>query len=292
MKFSYLAMGLALFGSSVNGQVPDELPIAFGSDRTGEFEIYFTHPNGMQTTQLTSPPNSGGGYLAWSPNGKQVAFYKKYDDRKTWSIHTVNVDGTGWQRLTHKKHTWDSSPAYSPDGQKIVFARTYRDEDSVIHNELWLMNHDGTEQVKIPNANGGGPYFVSNNTIVYHAQFIDKQSEIAIINTDGSRASLLTNNDADEWHPELSPDGQEIVFTSNRDGNFEIYVMNINGSNPRRLTQNSVRDSMPSWSPDGSQIIYTSRRDDVVGVYLMNRDGSGEKRIVEQGGQPAWYKPR
>ena len=64
---------------------------------------------------------------------------------------------------------------------------------------------------------------------------------------DSSAPRNLTNHDqADSW-PAWSPDGQQIAFSSNRDGDHEIYVMGSDGSNPRRLTDNSALDEFPAW---------------------------------------------
>ena len=46
-----------------------------------------------------------------------------------------------------------------------------------------------------------------------------------------------------------SPDGWQIAFYSDRDGNSEIYVMDIDGTNQRRLTNNTAEDRSPAWSP-------------------------------------------
>jgi hypothetical protein len=46
----------------------------------------------------------------------------------------------------------------------------------------------------------------------------------------------------------------EILFTSERDGNWEIYIMNADGSDIKRLTNNNAMDYSPSWSPDGKII--------------------------------------
>lgn len=265
--------------------------IAYASDESGKFEIYLSDPEGNSRIQLTNPPESGGGYLAWSPDGQRLAFYGKYDDRKTWSIHTINSDGSNKKRLTHAKNTWDHSPAWSPDGSKIVFGRTFRDGEGVVQHQLWKMNADGSELAEIKGLNGGGPYFAPDGRIVFYSQYKDKNSEISIANADGSNLIHLTNNEAEDWHPEVSPDGKQIAFTSKRDGNLEIYVMDIDGSNQKRLTFNQFRDSMPSWSPDGSQLIFTSRRGDNRDIYIMNKDGSGQKKIISNGGQPAWFKP-
>ena len=74
----------------------------------------------------------------------------------------------------------------------------------------------------------------------------------------------------------------QIVFMSDRDGNFEIYVMDINGKNPRRLTNNRHADWHPSWSPEGGRIVFCSKRDGGVTaeIYVMDADGGNPQRLT------------
>src|SRR5215217_6088564 len=91
--------------------------------------------------------------------------------------------------------------------------------------------------------------------------FRDDDSEIYVMNTDGSDQTRLTFSSGFDTNPEFSPDGSKIAFSTNRDGNFEIYVMNADGTHQKRLTINSGGDGEPAWSPDGSRIAFTSTRD-------------------------------
>tara|TARA_R110002073_G_scaffold128999_3_gene275115 strand:- start:76731 stop:78416 length:1686 start_codon:yes stop_codon:yes gene_type:complete len=261
--------------------------IGYSSIESGNVEIYQKNAEGKSTIKST---NKKGGYLAWSPDGKQFAFYHKYDEKKTWSIHTMNSDGTNRKRLTHKKNMWDNSPTWSPDGKKIVFSRAYKDADKNWQKELWIMNSDGSEQAQIKSLNGGGPYFTSDNRILFHSVFKDKKNEISIADIHGKNIVHLTDNDAEDWHPEVSPNGKQIAFMSDRDGNHEIYVMNIDGSNQKRLTNNDFDDWYPSWSPDGSQIIFSSLRNEEKSIYMMNKDGSSVRKIIANATSPAWLK--
>ncbi len=261
--------------------------IAYSSNESGNGDIYLIDGKAKSKIKITNHADVDG-YAAWSPDGNRIAFYAKYDKRKTWSIHTMNIDGTNRKRLTHAKNKWDSSPTWSPDGKKIAFARAYSDAEKNWQEEIWIMNADGSEQTQLEQLQGGGPYFMQDGRILFHSK--TNTSEICIAGLDGSNIIKLTNNDAEDWHPEVSPDGKQIVFISKRDGNLEIYSMNNDGSNQKRLTFNEVEDWYPSWSPDGSKLIFSSHENKEKHIYIMNKDGSSIKKFINNGSQPSWLK--
>ncbi len=264
--------------------------IVYASKETGNGDIYLTDSKAKSKYRITDHPENDG-YPAWSSDGKRIAIYAYHDGRKTWSIHTMNSDGTNRNRLTHVKNKWDSSPAWSPDGSKIAFARAYADSTGVWQEEIWVMNSDGSEQIQISSINGGGPYFTNDGRIVFHSK--SNTSEICIANIDGSNTIKLTNNNAEDWHPEVSPDGTQIAFISNRDGNQEIYSMDIDGGNQKRLTFNTIDDWYPSWSPDGSKLVFSSKKEhEDPNIYIMNKDGSSIKKFIHNGNNPSWLKTR
>lgn len=257
MKFTYYILTLTLSLLSVNGYCQNSekskstaYTIAYGSNG-----ICLTNIEVTSKVRLTTGDD---GYPAWSPDGKRIAMYGYHDGKKTWSIHTIDSDGTNRKRLTHAKNKWDSTPSWSPDGKKIVFAREYKDLEGIWRYEIWIINSDGNRQIQIKSLKGSNPYFTPDGRIAFSAEFKDKDSEISIADVDGRNIIQLTDNDSNEWHPKVSPDGKQVAFSSNRDGYHEIYIMNIDGSNQKRLTNNDVGDYGPSWSPGGSQLVFQS----------------------------------
>ena len=115
--------------------------------------------------------------------------------------------------------------------------------------------------------------------------------EVFRMAADGSNPVNLSDNEADDFHPDWIPDGTMLAFTSDRDGNSEIYSMNSDGSSQARLTDNAADDSAPDWSPDGTQILFQTDRDGNSEIYVMGADGSGQTNLTNNAADdhhPAW----
>ncbi|MCK6439260.1 MAG: hypothetical protein L6Q71_03550 [Planctomycetes bacterium] len=77
----------------------------------------------------------------------------------------------------------------------------------------------------------------------------------------GGDARRLTTAKGEEAFPRFSPDGNEIAFTGNYDGNEDAYIMPITGGIPRRLTYHPAEDRVNDWTPDGRSVLIASARD-------------------------------
>ena len=85
----------------------------------------------------------------------------------------------------------------------------------------------------------------------------------------------------------------QLVFETNRDGNWELYMMNADGSGTKNLTKTADIDEVfPKNSPDGKQIAFVAdsmegkRR--VRDVFVMGLDGKGRRKIADDARDPCW----
>ena len=119
--------------------------------------------------------------------------------------------------MTNLKNAWDYGPAFSPDGKTISFGREYTDNNGDRQEEIWQMNNDGTEQRQIKGLEGGAPDLMSDGRLLFHSKGRFSKtvaSQISIANIDGSNVIQLTNDDANNFNPKISPDGTQIAYLS------------------------------------------------------------------------------
>ena len=117
----------------------------------------------------------------------------------------------------------------------------------------------------------------------------DGNSEIYVMNPDGSQQVNLTEHPAADFDPVWSPTGEQILFNSNRDGEWDLYFMDADGKNVRKVFAKSADRRQPTWSPDGKQIAYLQT--DEWAIYTATIDGKTVEKIAdtgEDGGSPAW----
>ncbi|MEN0046271.1 MAG: PDZ domain-containing protein [Bacteroidota bacterium] len=82
--------------------------------------------------------------------------------------------------------------------------------------------------------------------------------DIWIVAKTGGLASKLSSAKGNEGFPRFSPDGSQIAFSGNYDGNTDIYVIPSLGGVPVRATHHGMNDRIIDWYPDGKHLLYAS----------------------------------
>lgn len=251
---------------------PDGSKIVFESNRTGTAEIYVMNADGKNITQLTNNKASNHSPI-WSPDGSKIAFAS--DGDKQWDVYIMNADGSEQKRLTNQPGD-DGHPHWSPDGKRIIFnsARTTADlqaEWSKQFHEIFTMNTDGGDVRQISSAKTVSTYpsFSPDGKRICFRRVIDtpgyqwdltlspRNSEVFVMNADGTNPVNLTKNAGYDGWPMWSPDGRKILFSSNRAGPANIgqlYVINPDGTGLQKITDGPGSFVQPSWSRDGKKI--------------------------------------
>lgn len=118
--------------------------------------------------------------------------------------------------------------------------------------------------------NTNSPKYMNPNRKLLFVSNQDGDREIFITNLKGENLTQLTQNSSDDYDASWSPNGQHILFTSNRDnGNSEVYIMRTDGSQQVNLSKSAGYDGQARWSPDGNSIAFTSDRDGAIGLFIM-----------------------
>ena len=113
----------------------------------------------------------------------------------------------------------------------------------------------------------------------------DGNSEIYIMNPDGSDQINLTQHRAQDIAPVWSPSGKQILFQSDRDGIPDLYLMDADGTNVRQVFKKLIGREFPTWSPDGKAIAY--HRFHTFSIYTASSAGEDETKVAD-GLWPAW----
>ena len=107
--------------------------------------------------------------------------------------------------------------------------------------------------------------------------------DIWVVPKTGGEARRLSSPRGEETFPRFSPDGSQIAFSGNYDGNTDIYVIPASGGLPRRVTFHGSVDRMLDWYPDGESILFatprTSEKDRFNQLYRISATGGLAEKL-------------
>ncbi len=240
-------------------RVPAGATRALGHAMSDEIVRYYTHEPGVFSTR--------------------IAAIRKANDQ--YQLIVFDVDGQNPQVLISDSNIM-LLPAWRPDGSEILVT-SYRTG----RPELWAyrfadrsfrsLGHRGNTM--------GGVYSPDGKRIAY-CQSEGPNTDIWVMNSDGSNARRLTKDPSIDVSPTWSPDGTKIAFVSDRAGTPQIYIMNADGSSVRRVTFQGNYNQEPTWSPRGDSIAFTARDErKVFDLFWVTPDKGVISRITQDQGR-------
>ena len=99
---------------------PDGRYIAYGSNRSGKFDIWLQQVSGGDPVQITKGPGNNW-QPDWSPDGKYIAFRSEDGDGGLFVVPALGGEG-----LARKISSFGYDPRWSPDSSQILFQKNFQ----------------------------------------------------------------------------------------------------------------------------------------------------------------------
>ncbi|NLF74924.1 MAG: hypothetical protein GX573_04445 [Chloroflexi bacterium] len=246
---------------------PDGSQYLFVKFATGTRELVLQFNNLQGTEPQTASAVWGGGPLlddqhgpAWSSDGRWIAFSAVGMASATRDLYRAELTGESGTAANLTRLTTDDAidtwPSFSPGGQFIVYAA-----------DLSLVELGGSTELRIYNTADGQVTNLTNNgaalieaapdwspdgaRVVFHALEDGATApDIYWMPADGqSPPEKLIDSDAADIQPRFSPDGQHVVFSSDRTGNWDVFIYEIATGTTYQVTTDPVTDIANDWGP-------------------------------------------
>ncbi len=221
---------------------------------------------------------AGEGYF--SPDARRIIFQaEEKGDNPFYQIFVMDLETLKHRRVS--PGVGRTTCAYfHPGGNKIIFASSHTDPEAKKHQAAEFQQREEDAKAGVRRR--------------YKWDF-DPFMEIYEANPDGSDLKPLTHAKGYDAEGSYSPDGKQIVFCSQRDGDLQLWIMNADGSAARKLTDApGCYNGGPFFSPDGKRVIFRAdrKKKDYLQIYVINSDGTHERQLTDIEGVnwgPYWH---
>lgn len=241
--------------------------------------LWVVDTNGQSPARQFTYGDQNDSHPRWSPDGSQIAFLSNRGDKdKPAQIYLIPFNGGEARPLT-KLDAAISSFSWSPDGKRLLCTARKIDAE--------VLEREKDEQKKKL-----GVVYRHYDRLFYKLDgfgYLPKErTHLWVVDAETGDARQITDHPVyDEQDASWSPDGETIVFISNRsedpDNNphlDDLYLIPASGGDFRKIETPEGAKSQPSFSPDGKWIAYYGQEG--VGISYKNQnlwvvpvDGSG-----------------
>jgi Tol biopolymer transport system component len=217
----------------------------------------------------------------WSPDGRQLYFVSNRQGPRDIYVMDLAADGRV-QGEPHRVSTGLGAQtiAFSATAERLVYV-AYSARSNV-----WSLPipSSGTAEPSSAVAVTTGNQIVESMRVSRDRQWLMYDSTLHL-NADifrlplaGGAAERLTTDPADDFAPDLSPDGREVAYHSFRSGSRDIFVKPLDGGPLQQVTASPSQESYPLWSPDGRALAFVDQFAEngaLRGLFVVRRDPSG-----------------
>lgn len=123
---------------------------------------------------------------------------------------------------------------------------------------------------------------------ISHGTKEDYKSRIYTLPITGGTPRLITPMAPSYLHG-WSPDGKELAYCAERNGNYDVYTIPAEGGEETRLTTAEGLDDGPEYSPCGQYIWFNSVRTGLMQVWRMKADGSEQTQMTFDETRNSWF---
>jgi TolB protein len=237
---------------------PDGQTVVFLSDSTGRADIFSASTTGSSATNLTHTPLAQEDTPVYSPDGTQIAFAS--DRGGDWDIYLMDVNGANIQRAIGYTGTDELQPVFTSDGNSLLFSSDLVGGNWDIYSATPGSEFAAWARLTTDPAMDRFPSISADGATIAFRSARDGDSEIYVMDADGSHQRRVMADPAFDGYPWITPDGSGIVFTSWRTGTPQVYSMNLGGTGLITWTTRADWEAdYPRLASDGRYLVYAAR---------------------------------